>query len=366
MDAIYIHIPFCKHKCSYCAFCSYVCAEEKINEYVDYLVKEIKNFKNKDDCEINTIYIGGGTPNILSNSQLKIIIDAVKSRFKIAKDYEFTIECNPCLITKNQIEHYKTLGVNRVSIGIQSLDDKQLKFIERIHNSEKALEAIKVVKDCGIDNISCDLLIGLKEKYKSFKKHLKMLIKLKVKHFSLYMLQIENGTKLEKIYNQDKNVLLDDEKCVKYYEKTTKFLKKFGYNQYEISNFALKGYESKHNQKYWINKEYAGFGMSAHSYLGDARIANADNFKDYYADNKKFVEHLTNAQKIEERIMLGLRNSCGVNKLELKNLGYDINTNENFLFYIKKDILYEKYNFIYLNPKFYGVSNNIILNLLPN
>ena len=365
MNAIYIHIPFCKQKCAYCAFCSFAKSEDKIDEYIYHLIKEIENF-NYDKVEgIDTIYIGGGTPSLLKNYQLKRIFDTLYKKFKIKKDGEITIECNPNSLTLAKARFYKKLGINRVSLGVQSLDKGNLKLIERLHSPSKALKAIDILKEGGIENISVDLLIGLKESFSSFAFHLQQLIKKGVKHFSLYMLQVEQGTKLEKLVSENCKLLLDDDICVDYYQKAVKLLKKHQFLQYEISNFALHGFESRHNIKYWTESEYVGFGMSAHSFLDGKRFANSDNFKDYFSGKIKFCETLSAKDRIEELIMLGMRCFKGTSKKDLLKLGYNVEENSNFNDLVSQKIIKEKGDKFYLNPAYYGVSNDIIIKLLP-
>ena len=365
MNAIYIHIPFCKQKCAYCAFCSFAKSEDKMDEYIFHLTKEIENFNYNKAEGIDTIYIGGGTPSLLKTYQLKRIFDALYKKFKVKKDAEITIECNPNSLTLAKAKFYNKLGINRVSLGVQSLDKKNLKLIERLHTPSKALKAIDILKESGIENISVDLLIGLKEDFSSFASHLQQLIEKGVKHFSLYMLQIERGTKLEKLVKENCDLLLNDDSCVEFYQKAVEFLKKNRFLQYEISNFAIQGFESRHNIKYWTGSEYVGFGMSAHSYLDGKRYANSSNFKEYYQGKREFCEQLTLQEQIEELIMLGMRCFYGTSKKELQNLGYDIEKNANFLELVKQKIIKEKGDRFYLDPTFYGVSNDIIIKLLP-
>ncbi len=370
---IYVHIPFCERKCNYCAFSSFVISEKERDKYIEFLTQEIKDFhnkyKSKDYREVDTIYFGGGTPSILSTNQFLKVVDAIKENFEIDKNYEFTVECNPNSLTEEKLKVYKNAGVNRLSIGVQSLDDEKLKFIGRIHDSKMAIEKINLAKRY-FDNISCDILIGLKGmEEKKFINNLSSLVDLGVKHISAYMLQIEEGTPLQKMVEENKNLLPTDEKCIEVYEKTAKFLAKKGFERYEVSNFALNGYESRHNMKYWSGKQYIGFGLSAHSYLDKERSANASNFNDYYTEKKAFKEKLTDKELIEEHIMLGLRCKLGVNLNYLNSLKYDIKKNINFKYFVEKGIIFQNGNDsekIYLNPDYYGINNYVITSLLPD
>ena len=363
MKGVYIHIPFCEKKCSYCAFSSFVMGKDKIDEYILHLTKEIRKRKGE---EVDTIYIGGGTPSLLDEKQIKDIFSALKETFKISKDVEITIECNPNSLTKEKAKLYKKLGINRISIGVQSLDDDKLKFVGRKHNAKQAKESIEIVKKCGFDNISIDLLIGLKgETEENFLSQLKILVDMGVKHISTYMLQIEDKTMLKKMVEENPNLLPNDEENVDIFEKTAKFLRKNGFLHYEVSNFAKKGFESRHNKKYWSGEEYIGFGLSAHSFEKGVRKANANTFKDYYQGKIALEEKLTDKQKIEEHIMLGLRCNLGIDTKYLERLNYNILDNENFKDFKEKGILIEEGNKVNLNPDFYVINNYVIVNLLP-
>ncbi len=371
MLGVYIHIPFCQQKCAYCAFASFVTDEKERERYIKKLIFDINNFHllypQKRYRKIDTIYIGGGTPSLLSIKQLEKIIQAVKENFNLAEDYEFTIECNPNSIDEEKLKFYKQCGINRLSIGVQSLDDDQLKFAGRLHNGDCAMKAIEMAGKY-FDNISCDVLIGLlgmnKDKYIM---QIEKLISNGVKHISAYMLQIEKGTLIEKIVKEKRVTLPLDEDCIEVYDRTAKFLAENAFYQYEVSNFAINGYESKHNLKYWTGEEYVGFGLSAHSYLGGKRISCADRLDLYYKDEGEFSEELSNKELIEEHIMLGLRCKIGINKNYLLEKGYDITKNSYLQDFIEKEIIITQKddNILKLNPQYYGVNNFIITSLLP-
>ena len=264
---IYIHIPFCDSKCFYCNFCSSIYSEKIKEKYFLKLVEEIKLNKNKN-ANISSIYIGGGTPSSIDQKYIKKIIKQINKNFNVLKNAEITIEANPCSISENKLLQYKKLGINRISFGVQSLNNKCLKIIGRTHTKKQAINAIKLAKKCGFSNINTDVLIGIpNQNYYKLKNTIKRLIKLKVQHISCYMLINEKGTKLTNLINNKKVKIISEDKCVKYYNNIFKYLKKYGYNRYEISNFAKKNYECKHNIGYWQLKEYYGFGLSAHSYV---------------------------------------------------------------------------------------------------
>lgn len=368
MLGVYIHIPFCEKKCNYCAFSSFSGREREIDKYISSLTKEISSFKDKNGLQkIDTIYIGGGTPSILTPLQIERIFESLKSNFLIEENCEITIECNPNSLNKEKLESYKKEGVNRLSIGVQSLDDNDLKFIGRLHNSEKALASIRLAKECGFENISVDLLIGLKNSnVDNFISQLEVLINEDIQHISTYMLQIEENTPLEKMVKENADLLPSDDESVEIYNESAKFLQKRGFLRYEVSNFAKNGYESRHNLKYWSGENYIGFGLSAHSYMNGVRFANSNNFEDYYSRKLSLKEVLTKEQLIEEHIMLGLRCKNGIDIKFLKDLNYDIEKNQYLNEFIERGILKRTENKIFINPEYYGINNFIIVHLLPN
>ena len=382
MLGIYVHIPFCERKCNYCAFSSFVFNENEKNKYIDHLLKEItafdfKNYPfnenlrllNKDktsSCQVDSIYIGGGTPSLLNKEDLTKILQKLRQKFDITKNCEITIECNPNSLDDEKAKNYLQLGINRLSLGIQSLDDDDLKFTGRIHTSKQALESVDIAKKAGFKNISCDLLIGLPNQTpENFVIQLKTLLDKGACHISSYMLQIEEGTPLQKFLQKTPNYLPKDDDCVDIYLKASKFLKENGFNHYEISNFAKTNFESKHNIKYWIGENYIGFGLSAHSFIDGFRYANSSNFKDYYQGKTQLQEKLSVDELIEEHIMLGLRCNRGVDLNYLNKLGYNLENNKNLEEFLQKNILQKINNKIYLKDDYYGVSNFIIVKLLP-
>lgn len=363
MLGVYVHIPFCEKKCTYCAFSSFADFSQK-EKYITSLCDEINAFSRKGEC-VDTIYFGGGTPSTVEPQEIEKILAAIKNQFNVNSNCEITIECNPNSITREKLVFYKKLGINRLSLGVQSLNDDQLKFAGRLHNAEQAINALRLAKKVGFENVSADLLIGLPGcNYADFEDMLKTLLNEGVKHISTYMLQVEENTKLKKMIDDNPELMPDDDNMVEILSKTANFLKKNGFLHYEVSNFALKGYESKHNYKYWSGEEYVGFGLAAHSFLDGKRIANPSDFKDYFDRKNVFSESLTNDQKIEEHIMLGLRCNRGINTRFLKNLGYDIEQNDYFNEFVNKKILIKDGEKIFLAEDYYYVNNFIIVSLL--
>ena len=365
MLGVYVHIPFCESKCHYCAFASFVKDERTQERYMNSLIEEIETFAKKEKRKVDTIYIGGGTPSIISIPLMKKLINALKDNFVWTDDLEFTIEVNPCSITREKLEFYKGCGVNRLSVGVQSLDDEQLKVIGRRHNSREAIEKLTLAGKY-FNNLSCDMLIGLPKMDKNaFLKNIEFLTSMGIKHISSYMLQIEDNTPLAKMASIKEVVLPDDDECVEAYDEMVKLLKTKGFDRYEVSNFALKGFESKHNFKYWTGEPYIGFGLGAHSYLDGVRFANSCSFEGYYARQISQKEILTDKQKIEEHIMLGLRCKAGISKSFLKSYGYQLDNNENFKLFLQNGVIFQENDKVFLNPNYYGVSNYIISSLIP-
>ena len=358
--SLYIHIPFCTKKCNYCAFVSFCASEVEQQKYIDYLIKEIGNFKTEK--YVKTIYIGGGTPSLLTIDLLKKVFDTIYANFKVLDNAEITIEVNPNSIDEEKLVEYKKLGINRISVGVQSLKNSSLKKIGRLHDKRCAIDAIKLITK-HFDNISADLILGL-EKDKNAVRYARKLLKLGVKHISCYMLEIHEKTKLFEDVENKKYQPQDDDDVIKEYYKLVSFLEKHGVAQYEISNFAKDGYESRHNINYWTLGNYFGFGVSAHSFYNGIRRENASVLEDYYAG--KYIEDKeNNTTIIEEMIMLGLRCFYGINIARLKQLGYEIQENKFYQDFINKWILIEKDGQIYLNRYYFHLSDYIIEKLLP-
>lgn len=297
---IYIHIPFCVRKCYYCDFISYPDKLDYQKEYIEKIKQEIREEQEVfKDADITTIYIGGGTPSIIDS---KYIIEILEYLYKFIgkKDREITIEINPGTINKTKLQDYKKAGINRISIGLQSSNDKILKTIGRIHNFEDFLKAYNLVVEEGVENINVDLMIGLPEQtIEDIKQSINEVLnlKLKPKHISIYSLIVEENTQLDKMLDEGKITLPNDEYERKEYAYTKNTLELNGYKHYEISNFAQEGYESKHNVNCWKQKEYIGLGVAAHSYINGIRFSNTTNLPKYLK-NEKF--EIPNEKEIEE------------------------------------------------------------------
>ncbi len=360
--SIYVHIPFCEHKCAYCAFNSFCATQQEKENYLKLLCGEIaeksKQFSNK--YVVKTIYIGGGTPSVLSCEQISEVVRAIYDNFDVYDNAEFTIEANPHSISEEKLKCWKSLRVNRVSVGVQTLSDKNLSKIGRLHTSKMAIEKIKLVRKY-FANVSCDLLVGLEgEDGKTLCKHAKQLLELGIKHISCYFLEIYQNTPIFDMIQNKKYLPLGDEEQVAAFNKLANYLKDAGLERYEISNFAYPQFESKHNSNYWARGEYVGFGLSAHSFLNGKRFWNADNIDDY-KNGVTTSEELSLTEEDEEKIMLGLRCNLGVDVKSLKKI--DLNKNPYFQDYLKQGILTQEGGLVKLNPMFYQMSNTIISNL---
>ncbi|MDI6766329.1 MAG: radical SAM family heme chaperone HemW [Bacteroidota bacterium] len=314
MASIYIHIPFCERKCIYCDFYSvedlfsaemYLDAlKNEIEMYADYGIKE----------EVETIYFGGGTPSLLKSQSIVDILHDLKKTFSIRADAEITIEVNPGTVKEEKLRSYREAGINRISIGVQSFDDGDLKFLTRIHSVEQAIQTIQIARSCGFENLSLDMIYALpSQSLVTWQKNLDRAISFNPEHISAYGLTIEDETPLGRLVKQNEiiPVQLDNEAAM--YELTMECLQKRGYEHYEVSNFSKPGFKSKHNCNYWNHSNYLGLGPSAHSFWGNKRWWNHANIAIYckmlQSDSFPIAgsEVLGNEQLLEEAIMLGLR-----------------------------------------------------------
>lgn len=322
---IYVHIPFCKKKCDYCDFISYCNKNNLIKDYVEALKIEIQSQNIKP--EITTIYIGGGTPSYIDSKYIIEIIGKIKEK-KVSPNAEITIEVNPGTVTKEKLEDYKICGINRISIGLQSTNNILLKEIGRIHDFDQFIETYKLAQKVGFKNINVDLMLGLpNQRIKDLKESLEQVLKLKPKHISVYSLIVEDGTPIANKIEKGELQLPDEELERNMYWFVKNTLELNGYKHYEISNFAKKGYESKHNLNCWNQKEYIGIGVAAHSYRDITRYSNTENIEEYIENVKKGefnknkiiheVQKEDDAKK--EYMLLGLRKINGVDINQFKN-----------------------------------------------
>ena len=373
MAGIYIHIPFCKQRCTYCDFYTQV-APHLIPDLVDAIVKELHLRKDYlKNAAIETIYFGGGTPSVLSFSQFDSIFRAINELFEVNEDAEITFEANPDDLTPEFLSSISPLPFNRVSIGIQSFDDEDLKRVNRRHSGLQAINAVKACQAHGFENISVDLIYGLpSQSLEAWNKQLDIAFNLHVQHISVYGLTYEEGTRLWKQREMGKvNVVADDE-MISMYEVLLAKMKENGFEAYEISNFSLPGYRSRHNSAYWQINPYLGIGPSAHSFDGTSRQWNVSS-------NKKFInalntgenffekEELSQNDRYNDYVMVSLRTTEGISlKYIEENFGanfvnYCIMNAEKF---IQSNKLKFDNNKIYLSYKGIQISNMIISELM--
>lgn len=326
MLGLYIHIPFCVTKCKYCDFNSFkIDLNEKI-KYLNYLGEEMKLYKEEiKNREIDSIFVGGGTPSILNENEINILFEKIKENFNIKSNAEITMECNPGTLTLNKLKAMKESGVNRLSIGLQAVQNHHLKYIGRIHTFEEFEKNYHDAKQMGFDNINIDLMYALpNQSREDWMESLEKVVKLNPTHISAYSLILEENTELFKMYERDEFNLLDENTDIEMYEYTINYLKSYGYNQYEISNYAKDKFECKHNVLYWKCEEYVGIGASASGYLNGIRynnICELDNYEKMILEGKKPIEweeKLSIKDEIEESIFLGLRMNEGIQISDFK------------------------------------------------
>jgi oxygen-independent coproporphyrinogen-3 oxidase len=329
---VYLHIPFCKSRCSYCDFATDVYKNsETVERYVSALCKEISQFKPEGEIQIDTIYFGGGTPSMLSARQVERILRSVHYIFDIKPDTEFTMEMNPATVSPETLWGYRSLGVNRASFGVQTFDDQALKLLARGHNANDARQTFAMLCNAGFDNISFDLIAGLpSQTLADWERNLDEAIKLSPEHLSLYLLEIHDGTPLDQQVRSGRQPQPDQDLAAEMYELMIDKLASFGYAQYEISNFSRPGFESRHNTKYWRLEPVYGFGVSAHSFVGTQRSANERDTMKYVnrvEENGKAEVMREEVDTASEFIFLGLRLNHGINLTEYQNrFGLDLET----------------------------------------
>ena len=316
MTGIYIHVPFCERKCPYCAFYSRVFSSDAANAYVGALAKAVAG---ADTIRADTLYFGGGTPALLGADNIIALTDLCRQRFGL-DNAEMTLECNPNSISLPALEKLRQAGVNRLSVGVQSLDDGELRFLGRLHDSRQALQAFSDARRAGFENLSADLMIGIKgQTEKSISDTVKTLTSLGALHLSVYMIKVEQGTAFDS--DKIRQCLMDEDELADLYLAAVSAAGDNGLKQYEISNFAAPGYESRHNSKYWEREEYLGFGPSAHSFYKGVRYCCPDDLSGFIENSLRTVVTDPEPDAAEEYVMLGLRLCKGISFDKLSALG---------------------------------------------
>lgn len=358
IKSIYVHIPFCKTICTYCDFCKMYYKKEWVNTYLDSLEKEINSYY-KDEI-VNTLYIGGGTPNSLNIKELEKLL-MILSKIKLNKMYEYTIECNIELLTEEQVILFKKYGINRVSVGVQTLNDKYIKYLGRNHTKEIVRNNINLLKKYKLYNINVDLIYAIPgESLTELENDIDFILELDIPHISTYSLIIEPNTILNNRRVKNIEEDLDSDMYILIIKKLNK------YNHYETSNFALPGYESKHNLNYWDNGNYYGFGLGASGYIDNKRYDNTKNLNKYlggnYISNKNI---LSKNETIENEFILGFRKFAGINKNVFKRK-YDIDIEKVPIVkkLIKENRIISDDGFIRINEDYAYIANEILIEFL--
>lgn len=372
-SGIYIHIPFCKKKCYYCDFNSYAGQDKIFEIYKETIIREIENRKDSLRGPFSSIYIGGGTPNILPPEYIEEILDVVYKYYNISKDAEISIELNPGLIDENKLKIYRRCHINRVSIGLQAWQDNLLKKIGRLHTINEFIDNYKLTEEY-FDNINIDLMYALPEQtFDDWKETLLNTIELKPTHISCYGLILEEGTLFYRLFKSKKIMLHDDEYEMMLFHYAISFLKQNGYTHYEISNYSLPGYECRHNILYWKALHYIGFGPGAYSYIGDMRKGNVKDIKTYIEminkDGFAFddIDALDIKDKMAEFMFLGLRMMKGVcDKDFIMRFGKSMFTvyKDSIEKNIELNLLEREGDTIHLTQKGIDISNNVFEDFL--
>ena len=327
MAGIYVHIPFCKQKCSYCDFHFSTTFHKYRTEMIESICKEIIYRKDYLAHQtIETVYFGGGTPSLLTKNEFEKILNTIQNTFNISVDLEFTVEANPDDINEHNLKDWKDIGVNRLSIGLQSFREEDLRWMNRAHNSTEALNCVSMAQKAGFDNLSVDLIYGLPNlSTEDWKKNIQHVIDMKVPHVSAYCLTVEEKTSLHQMVKNNKIKPATEDEQSDQFNLLIETLAENGLEQYEISNFSKPGKHSVHNSNYWFGKHYLGIGPSAHSFNGASRSWNISNNQQYIkkiTNNEKWdeIEVLSKANQFNELLMVGLRTKFGVNIKKLKEI----------------------------------------------
>lgn len=326
--SLYVHIPFCNSRCSYCSFVSMVGSEDDKKKYFADLMTEIKlkSQQYRPFYTVSSIYIGGGTPSCLDYYYIRDLLSFIYKNFAVKNSAEITIEINPNSADKTKIREYIMAGVNRFSIGLQSTSPKILKAMGRTHSVLDFDNTVNIIREYGIKNISADVILGYPgQKLSDIKETINHLIKLEIPHISSYMLSVEDGTPLKEMVDKGNLGLPNEETVIEMYNMVYETLAKFGYERYEFSNFSKPTFESYHNQVYWKRKDYIGIGLAAHSYIQGTRFSNTENIVEYNAKIKTeqqpivVSKNLSTEEQKEEAVMLSLRTTAGLDLEEYKN-----------------------------------------------
>ena len=371
MAGIYIHIPFCKKACNYCNF-HFSVNHHLLPEMIEAIVFEANLQKAYLQEPIETIYLGGGTPSLLSNTQLTTIIKGINATFNVLSNAEITLEANPDDINQDKLSFWKSAGINRLSIGVQSFFEEDLVWMNRAHNAQQAIQSIQLAKKEGFDNISIDLIYGgpsLTET--NWEKNLATCFELEIPHLSAYALTVEPKTALAKKIDSKLLPAIDLEKQATHFNLLVDATAKAGFDHYEIANFAIPGYKSKHNTSYWSGKHYVGLGPAAHSFNGTSRQWNIANNRLYLASIQQNlipfeIEQLSSNQQLNEYIMTALRTMEGIDLDRIEQMGGEIalkNMNALADKYIQSSSIVKKENYLVLTNQGKFIADGIAADL---
>ena len=376
---IYVHVPFCASKCAYCDFNSFVPDDgEIVTRYVDALCAQMKDYRDSGKNYVaDTVYIGGGTPTSVDPRELKRIITAVRRNFDVSKKAEFTVEVNPGTASYSTFRMLKRAGVTRISMGLQSADNRELHLLSRCHTRQDFVESFRAARQAGFDNISVDLMFGIPAQTPdSLMKSLNFVMRMEPEHISLYNLKIEPGTPFYENRLEIAPILPDEDTEFEMYSRAVEALASRGYMQYEISNFSRFGYRCLHNLKYWNCEEYLGFGVSAHSYFNSNRFAFTDNIDDYIeavTDKGSSVpltsesEILEARERMGEYIMLRFRLNDGIGSVDFARrfgVSFESLYGGKILKYLKNGLMEKRSGSYALTTKGMFVSNYILSDIL--
>lgn len=375
---LYIHIPFCVKKCAYCDFLSGPASNQQIEEYVQALIEEIRYYKEfVKKYEVSTVFWGGGTPSLLTGEQMKALMEALGQTFFIRQNAEITMEANPGTVTVEKLLACQKAGINRISFGLQSVNNEELKMLGRIHTYEEFLESYEAARKAGFQNINVDLISAIpKQTVSSWEQTLQTIISLQPEHISAYSLIVEEGTTFAKLYGEGcklEHLLPMEEDERRMYERTEELLREAGYHRYEISNYAKEGYECQHNLGYWERKEYLGLGLGASSLIEETRFHNTDEMEEYLRDANNPIllrreqEKLDRQEQMEEFVFLGLRKIRGIQEEKFAEMfGEDIWDcyGRNLERVIKEGLLEREEGVLRLTRKGIDVSNYVFYEIL--
>lgn len=320
---LYIHTPFCVRKCAYCDFLSFAGKEACMVRYGEALIRDVRNrggiLPQSGNVTVSSVYIGGGTPSLMPEGFYVKLFGEIRKNYSLTSDAEITIECNPGTVTPARLSEYRCAGINRISFGMQSADDGELKLLGRIHTWKDCVETVRMAREAGFDNVSIDLMMNLPGQTKEqFSETIAKALELKPEHISSYSLIIEEGTPFYGRYTDHPELLPDEDAAAETYENAVRLLAEAGYRQYEISNFAKPGRECRHNIGYWRRAEYLGIGIGAASLIGDRRYRVMPDLENYLVElSYEPTETLTKRDIRNETVMLGLRMNDGVSISEL-------------------------------------------------